>query len=56
LAAGYRDWRVGVLCPDAAFAKAIAAGLRRSPVATHALRNGGLRVDLLVFDRAVVLR
>jgi putative N6-adenine-specific DNA methylase len=56
LAAGYRDWRVGVLCPDAAFAKAIVAGLRRSPVATHALRNGGLRVDLLVFDRAVVLR
>jgi putative N6-adenine-specific DNA methylase len=56
LAAGYRDWRVGVLCPDAAFAKAIAAGLRRSPVATHALRNGGLRVDLLVFDRAGVLR
>jgi putative N6-adenine-specific DNA methylase len=56
LAAGYRDWRVGVLCPDAAFAKAVAAGLRRSPEATHALRNGGLRVDLLVFDRAVVLR
>ena len=56
LAAGYRDWRVGVLCPDAAFAKAIVAGLRRSPVATHALRNGGLRVDLLVFDRAGVLR
>jgi putative N6-adenine-specific DNA methylase len=51
LAAGYGSWRVGVLCPDAAFGKAVAAGLRRSPVATHALRNGGLRVDLLVFDR-----
>ena len=52
LAAGYREWRVGVLCPDAAFAKAVAAGLRRAPVATHALRNGGLRVELLIFDRA----
>ncbi|HEX7597607.1 MAG TPA: hypothetical protein VF518_05295, partial [Polyangia bacterium] len=50
LAAGYRGWRVGVLSPDASFTKAITAGLRRSPVATHALRNGGLRVDLLVFD------
>jgi putative N6-adenine-specific DNA methylase len=50
LAAGYRGWRVGVLSPDAAFTRAITAGLRRPPAATHALRNGGLRVDLLIFD------
>jgi putative N6-adenine-specific DNA methylase len=50
LAAGYQGWRIGVLSPDAAFTKAITAGLRRSPVATHALRNGGLRVELLIFD------
>jgi putative N6-adenine-specific DNA methylase len=55
LAAGYRDWRVAVLCPDSAFGKAVTAGLRRSPMASHALRNGGLRVELLVFDRAGVL-
>ena len=51
LAAGYRGWRVGVLCPDTVFAKSIVAGLGRPPVSTHALRNGGLRVELLVFDR-----
>jgi putative N6-adenine-specific DNA methylase len=50
LAAGYLGWRIGVLSPDAAFTKAITAGLRRPPVATHALRNGGLRVELLIFD------
>jgi len=49
LAAGYRDWRVGVLCPDSAFGKAVAAGLRKQPTATHDLRNGGLRVELLIF-------
>ena len=53
LAVGYQGWRIGVLSPDAAFTKAITAGLRRSPVATHALRNGGLRVELLIFDPIV---
>jgi putative N6-adenine-specific DNA methylase len=51
LATGYQGWRVGVLCPDTAFGKAVTAGLRRPPAASHALRNGGLRVELLVFDQ-----
>jgi putative N6-adenine-specific DNA methylase len=46
----YPGWRIGVLGMDAAFGQALVAGLRRQPKATHALRNGGLRVTLLVFE------
>ncbi len=49
LATRYVGWRVGVLSAHPAFAKALAAGIRRSPLARHDLRNGGLRVELLVF-------
>jgi putative N6-adenine-specific DNA methylase len=46
----YQGWRVGVLGMDAAFGQSLTAGLRRPVKASHALRNGGLRVTLLVFD------
>jgi putative N6-adenine-specific DNA methylase len=49
LLAHYRGWRVGILCPDAQFVASLAAGARRPPLATHALRNGGLRVHLAVW-------
>jgi putative N6-adenine-specific DNA methylase len=48
-AACYRGWRVGVLCPNPAFVAAVAAGARRTPSKTHALRNGGLRVQLAIW-------
>jgi putative N6-adenine-specific DNA methylase len=48
-AARYRGWRVGVLCPNPAFVAAVAAGARRTPAKTHALRNGGLRVLLAIW-------
>ena len=46
----YPGWRIGVLGMDAAFGQALTAGLRRPVKATHALRNGGLRVTLLIFE------
>jgi len=49
LAARYRGWRAGVLCPNPAFVAAVAAGARRPPNQTHALRNGGLRVQLALW-------
>jgi putative N6-adenine-specific DNA methylase len=49
LQAHYRGWRAGILCPDAPFAAAVAAGARRTPVITHVLRNGGLRVHLALW-------
>jgi len=45
----YRGWRLGVLCPNPAFVAAVAAGARRTPSKTHALRNGGLRVQLAIW-------
>lgn len=45
----FPGWRAGVLCPDPAFAAAVAKGARREPLASHALRNGGLRVLLARF-------
>jgi putative N6-adenine-specific DNA methylase len=48
-AAYYRGWRVGVLCPNPAFVAAVAAGARRTPSKTFALRNGGLRVLLAIW-------
>jgi putative N6-adenine-specific DNA methylase len=48
-AARYRGWRVGVVCPNPAFVAAVAAGARRTPSQTHALRNGGLRVQLAIW-------
>jgi len=45
----YRGWRLGVLCPNPAFVAAVAAGTRRTPSKTHALRNGGLRVQLAIW-------
>jgi putative N6-adenine-specific DNA methylase len=50
LHAQYPGWRLGVLGMDAAFGQALTAGLRRPVKATHALRNGGLRVTLLIFE------
>jgi putative N6-adenine-specific DNA methylase len=50
LHAQYPGWRIGVLGMDLAFGQALTAGLRRPVKATHALRNGGLRVTLMVFD------
>jgi putative N6-adenine-specific DNA methylase len=50
LGARFAGWRAGVLCPDAAFAAAVAKGIRRQPVASHALRNGGLRVLLAIWS------
>jgi len=41
----WAGWRAGVLVPDRAWQKAL--GL---PAASHALSNGGLRVQLLVID------
>ncbi len=49
LAARFRGWRAGVLGPDPAYVATLAKGARRQPVATHALRNGGLRVTLAIF-------
>lgn len=49
LAMRYRGWRAGVLCPNPAFVAAVAAGTRRAPSKTHALRNGGLRVHLAIW-------
>lgn len=42
----FAGWRAAVLCPDQAFVTAVAAGARRKPNETFALRNGGLRVLL----------
>jgi putative N6-adenine-specific DNA methylase len=47
--AHYRGWRAGILCPDPQFVASVAAGARRQPLATHVLRNGGLRVHLAVW-------
>jgi putative N6-adenine-specific DNA methylase len=49
LLAHYRGWRAGILCPDPQFVASVAAGARRQPLATHVLRNGGLRVHLAVW-------
>jgi putative N6-adenine-specific DNA methylase len=49
LASRYRGFRAAVLCPDAAFVAAVSAGARCKPEETHALRNGGLRVQLAVW-------
>ena len=49
LLAHYRGWRAGILCPDPQFVAAVAAGARRPPAQTHALRNGGLRVHLALW-------
>jgi putative N6-adenine-specific DNA methylase len=45
----YRGFRAAVVCPDAAFVAAVAAGARGKPATTHALRNGGLRVQLALW-------
>jgi putative N6-adenine-specific DNA methylase len=49
LAARFRGWRAGVLCPDPAFVATLGKGARRQPLASHALRNGGLRVMLAIW-------
>jgi putative N6-adenine-specific DNA methylase len=49
LATRFRGWRAGILCPDPAYVATLGKGARRQPVATHALRNGGLRVTLAIF-------
>jgi putative N6-adenine-specific DNA methylase len=49
LATHYRGWRAGVLCPNPAFVAAVAAGARRAPSKSHALRNGGLHVHLAIW-------
>jgi putative N6-adenine-specific DNA methylase len=49
LAARFRGWRAGVLCPDPAFVATLGKGARRQPLASHALRNGGLRVILAIW-------
>jgi putative N6-adenine-specific DNA methylase len=49
LAMRYQGWRAAVLCPDAAFVAALAAGARRKPIKTPMLRNGGLRVTLALW-------
>jgi putative N6-adenine-specific DNA methylase len=49
LAGRFRGWRAGVLCPDPAFVATLAKGARRPPLASHALRNGGLRVILAIW-------
>jgi putative N6-adenine-specific DNA methylase len=49
LAARFRGWRAGILCPDPAYVATLGKGARRQPVAMHALRNGGLRVTLAIF-------
>jgi len=49
LAARFRGWRAGVLCPDPAFVATLGKGARRQPLASHALRNGGLRVTLAIW-------
>jgi putative N6-adenine-specific DNA methylase len=49
LKARFRGWRAGILCPDPAFVSTVAKGARRQPVATHILRNGGLRVVLAIW-------
>jgi putative N6-adenine-specific DNA methylase len=50
LNARFRGWRAGILCPDPAFVSTVARGVRRQPVATHVLRNGGLRVLLAIWE------
>jgi putative N6-adenine-specific DNA methylase len=50
LARRFRGWRAGVLCPDAQFLAAVAAGMRRQHEVSHALRNGGLRVELALWN------
>ena len=42
----FASWRAAILCPDPAFASA----LRRQVNARRALRNGGLPVELLLFE------
>jgi putative N6-adenine-specific DNA methylase len=49
LLAHYRGWRAGILCPDTQFVGSVTAAVRRQPVQTHVLRNGGLRVHLAVW-------
>jgi len=49
LKARFRDWRAGVLCPDPAFVATLAKHRGKQPAATHALRNGGLRVLLAIW-------
>ena len=44
LAGAFAGWKAAVLCPDTASARR----LGREPQATYPLRNGGLRVDLVV--------
>ncbi|MGD0838194.1 MAG: SAM-dependent methyltransferase [Polyangia bacterium] len=49
LAMRYQGWRAAVLCPDAAFVAAVAAGMRRKPGKTTTLRNGGLQITLALW-------
>lgn len=49
LNARFRGWRAGILCPDPAFMATLGKAARRQPLASHALRNGGLRVTLAIF-------
>jgi len=46
LAGPFAGWRAAVLCADPRHA----AALGRAPAARHHLRNGGLKIDLLVFE------
>lgn len=46
----HQGWRAAVLCPNDAFVAAVAAGARRKPNQTYALRNGGLRVILALWS------
>jgi putative N6-adenine-specific DNA methylase len=50
LATRYAGWRVGVISAHPAFAQSLTAGIRRPPQSRHDLRNGGLRIELLVWQ------
>lgn len=49
LATRYAGWRVGVISGHPSFAQSLTAGIRRPPQSRHDLRNGGLRIELLVW-------
>jgi putative N6-adenine-specific DNA methylase len=50
LSVRFSGWRAAVLCPDQTFVNAVASGARRKPSETFALRNGGLRVLLALWQ------
>jgi putative N6-adenine-specific DNA methylase len=50
LRACFRGWRAGILCPDPAFVAIVSKSVRKQPLASHPLRNGGLRVVLAIWD------